>query len=284
MVFYELRTDSTWLITLLCFDYVLNSVKHAESDYQEMLEKVSGGDSDTDDEGNEDGEGDCDDEGDDDAIEALEIIKPHYSNYPASKAADEPKPEDKNHPPWESKSLRYLNTQWIEHDLQATASIVENVGLEDVFWVLGSKERVKWSPSYSKLLPDLEPWHQFDYDFTALHVAAYFGYVPLADLLLKTGTHEEVIHTIDSEGFQPLYWACRRGYMNMVQKLHDVLAEINAKENGKDGGLTALHAAAWSGNSEIVQYLLKHEAEIDDPNEECGTALIGIPNLARRPS
>lgn len=41
-----------------------------------------------------------------------------------------------------------------------------------------------------------------------MHVAAYFGYMPLADLLLKFDQRVEEIQATDSQGLQPLYWAC----------------------------------------------------------------------------
>lgn len=171
-------------------------------------------------------------------------------------------------------TFKYAVTQWIEHALEATADIVENFGIEDVFWVLGSKERAEWSKSYSQLNPDLDSdGLGFDVDFTALHVAAYFGYMPLADLLLKSGQHDEEIQTTDSGGFQPLYWACRRGHMNMVQKLCEASADVNYQQFPESHPLTALHGAVKSGNSEITAYLLNHHAEINAPNETYGSPL-----------
>ena len=171
----------------------------------------------------------------------------------------------------EKQILRYPYTQWIEHALQSTADIVENFGIGDVFWVLGSRERAEWSKSYLKL-NDPESG-EFDADFTALHVAAYFGYVPLADLLLKTSAHVEEIRATDSQGLQPLYWACRRGHMNMVQKLCQAGADVDYQQTFVEHGLTALHGAVMSEKSEITEYLLNHNAAVDVPNKYWGSAL-----------
>ncbi|KIM98693.1 hypothetical protein OIDMADRAFT_86071, partial [Oidiodendron maius Zn] len=108
---------------------------------------------------------------------------------------------------------------------------------------------------------------------TALHVAAYFGYVPLADLLLKTSAHIEEIRATDSQGLQPLYWACRRGHMNMVQKLCKAGADVSYQQTFVEHGLTALHGAVMSEKSEITEYLLNHNAAVDVPNKYWGSAL-----------
>lgn len=107
-----------------------------------------------------------------------------------------------------------------------------------------------------------------------MHVAAYFGYMPLADLLLKSDQRVEEIQATDSQGLQPLYWACRRGHLNMVQKLCEVdkTRDLINFQQAEDHA-TALHGAIESGNSEIVEYLLNHGTEVNCPNGESGSAL-----------
>ncbi|KAL3426988.1 hypothetical protein PVAG01_00497 [Phlyctema vagabunda] len=165
--------------------------------------------------------------------------------------------------------LIYPYTKWIEHALEATPDIVESFGLEEVFWLLGSEERAEWSKSYQ----DLNSESDFDVKFTALHIAAYFGYVPLANLLLRDEAHRVELSMLDSNDHQPLFWACKRGRMNMVQKLCEEGANLNGAAEDGIASFTPLHGAASSGSIEVVEYLIDHGAIIDVLNESHGTPL-----------
>ncbi|KAE8355420.1 ankyrin repeat-containing domain protein [Aspergillus coremiiformis] len=169
--------------------------------------------------------------------------------------------------------LKYPITEWIEHAVEATVDIMENFDMADVFWAPRSMERASWCKAYAQYNPlnNEESW--LDDPFTAMHVAAYFGFMPLADMLFSMQRKEE-IWSIDSHGLQPLYWACRRGHLDMVRKL------CEADQTGlcinfqyAKGHPIVLHAAVESGKPEIVAYLLNHGAQVNRRNKKIGSAL-----------
>lgn len=274
------------VIALRCFEFVLSTVKAVET--SEDNEHENDGDVEDQEhatiaseqdarESYEPGQTDYNEE--EDAVKTSEAghidnSDDDFSDFDSGEEWEEGSEPDTNQQINEKSVFKYPVTQWIEHALEATADIVENLGIEDVFWVLGSKERAEWSRHYSQHNPDLDSAGLgFDADFTALHVAAYFGYVPLADLLMKSDQHAEEIHTTDSSGFQPLFWACRRGHMSMVQNLCEAGSDINFQKIPEEYPLTALHGAVISGSTEITTYLLNHHAEINAVSGDHGTPL-----------
>lgn len=256
------------IIALRCFEYVLTAVQKAPA--------INGAKHDTgikDEDGDSEKDGnksDREDTDDGDENENNEVVKENES-VKDEHIVLEPVPTSDGSAKPDLMLLEYPYTEWIEHALEATPDIVESFGLEEVFWVLGSEERAKWSRYYSNLNGE----QAFNVNFTALHIAAYFGYVPLADLLLRNDAHVAELGTADSNGHQPLYWACMRGHMNMVQKICDEGADINGgqKEDDNTEGITPLHGAVSSGYIEIVEYLLDKGATIDVLSDDDGTAL-----------
>ena len=264
------------IIALRCFDHVLDTVDKAGPDDRALLKEGTKGEDDTDDE-DFSYEIDGIDYMDEDIEEIGDTSKAEVAGGVEADGKDDDqngvKPNGDIRPMKNVQPLSYCYTQWIEHALKATADVVESFGLENFFWVLDSKERADWSSSYSKEVSDLEPGEKFGQKFTALHIAAYFGYVPLADLLLKSDKHKDEIRSQDSNGFQPLYWACRRGHIDVAQRLCEKNAAVNFIQGGKRNGLTALHGAVRSCNPEIVKYLLKQKAKINVACKRYGTAL-----------
>jgi len=205
------------IIALRCFEYILDTVKDAYDDYQNVIKEEKPDmkdwdsedeyDSDEDDSDEEDSD---EDDGDENGNRHSNVVSIKLDNdVHTADRSNQPSTDDKNKnpkaldsnstKPVKSKPLRYPYTQWIEHALQATPDIVENFGIDEVFWFLESKERTQWSKQYAKL--NSAPESEFDAKFTALHVAAYFGYVPFADLLLnKSSSHDDEIYAVDSQG------------------------------------------------------------------------------------
>jgi ankyrin repeat protein len=276
------------IISLRCFEYVLAAVRkatainRAKNDAENENEEVDSEKEEEEEENNEEHEVKQDDEEEDNReINQIEEQN-NEENDENDQVQEEDGSENDEHVVLEPVAtddetqepdlmpLDYPYTEWIEHALEATPDIVESFGLEDVFWVLGSEERAEWSRSYSNLNDEEE----FDINFTALHIAAYFGYVPLANLLLRNEAHVAELGIADSNGHQPLYWACKRGRMNMVQKLCEQGADINGGTiDDTATAITPLHGAASSGVVEIVEYLLNKGATVDVPSEADGTAL-----------
>ncbi|KAL1257738.1 hypothetical protein QQF64_010982 [Cirrhinus molitorella] len=92
--------------------------------------------------------------------------------------------------------------------------------------------------------------------FTPLHIAAHYGNINVATLLLNRGAAVDFMARND---ITPLHVAAKRGNGNMVKLLLDRGAKIDAKT--KDG-LTPLHCGARSGHEQVVEMLLDRGAPI----------------------
>lgn len=92
--------------------------------------------------------------------------------------------------------------------------------------------------------------------FTALHLAAYFGQVTTATLLLDCGADVAAVSQDDAEG-TPLHAAAPR-HLGMCVLLLAHGTPVNARQGG---GFTALHAAARFGEQAIVQLLIGNGAD-----------------------
>ncbi|XP_055358580.1 ankyrin-3 isoform X10 [Betta splendens] len=92
--------------------------------------------------------------------------------------------------------------------------------------------------------------------FTPLHIAAHYGNINVATLLLNRGAAVDFMARND---ITPLHVASKRGNSTMVKLLLDRGAKIDAKT--KDG-LTPLHCGARSGHEKVVEILLDRGAPI----------------------
>ncbi|KAI1259122.1 ankyrin repeat protein [Xylariaceae sp. FL1019] len=90
--------------------------------------------------------------------------------------------------------------------------------------------------------------------FTLLHLAAYFGNVAWAQMLLKKDAS-------DSLGRTALFWAATRGHKGMVELLLEHGADINTKDQSK---MTPLHIAVTREHKEVVSLLLERSARIEE--------------------
>ncbi|XP_053379617.1 E3 ubiquitin-protein ligase MIB2-like isoform X2 [Mercenaria mercenaria] len=81
------------------------------------------------------------------------------------------------------------------------------------------------------------------------------------------------IQFTDSIGFSPFFLACRKGNLKAVQKiLQKRMMEI--KERKEQDGYTGLHLAAFNGNKDVVEFLIKQPmVEIDCLTKEERTPL-----------
>ncbi|XP_023196299.1 ankyrin-3-like isoform X7 [Xiphophorus maculatus] len=92
--------------------------------------------------------------------------------------------------------------------------------------------------------------------FTPLHIAAHYGNINVATLLLNRGAAVDFKARND---ITPLHVASKRGNTNMVRLLLERGARIDART--KDG-LTPLHCGARSGHEQVVEMLLNRGAPI----------------------
>jgi ankyrin repeat protein len=119
----------------------------------------------------------------------------------------------------------------------------------------------KTDPEFKKFLAALPP----------LHRAAATGDISKLDILLDSGeTCDDVDWEVsdslyrhdqtgwDFTGAPPIHFAAYYGHTKAVLFLLTKGANIDAKDAA---GMTALHAAAWTGNEELFQNLLRKRAD-----------------------
>jgi ankyrin repeat protein len=95
--------------------------------------------------------------------------------------------------------------------------------------------------------------------FTALHLAAFFGQLEVAAVLLEHGA------AVDSQAgnptqVQPLHSAAAGGHAAIAALLLERSADPNARQQG---GFVPLHAAAARGDEVTARLLLEHGADRD---------------------
>ena len=95
--------------------------------------------------------------------------------------------------------------------------------------------------------------------WTPLHLAAFFGHLDLATVLLDRGARMEARSTNGMKN-TPLHAAAAGGRIALVLLLVERGADVNARQ---EGGWTALHSAAQAGNREMAEVLLAHGADIN---------------------
>ena len=95
------------------------------------------------------------------------------------------------------------------------------------------------------------------------------GQKSIVQIFLKKGGID--INKRDQEGNTALYYACQKGYRDIVALLLDNDADASCINNRSE---SPLHAAARSGNKEILGKLLQKGADINVTDNEGRTPLI----------
>jgi len=105
--------------------------------------------------------------------------------------------------------------------------------------------------------------------WTPLHLAAFFGKLDAARLLLNKGAEVNARSTNAMENM-PLHAAAAGRHADLVQLLIDHGASANARQHG---GWTPLHAAAQTGDLEIARVLIAAGADVQSRADNNQTAL-----------
>ena len=168
--------------------------------------------------------------------------------------------------------LSYATLHWPEH-ARSLARSEDIFDLSLSFYHKKSPIRESWLKTY---------WAVTKYDsspdlFTALHLASFFGILPLAEnLLLKEGLLNKLkrridLNKMDSRGMTALYMAAMGGHEAMVRLLLEKGADLKAKDSNK---WTALHAAARGGHEAVVRLLLEKRVDLEAKQSDGMTALV----------
>ena len=120
----------------------------------------------------------------------------------------------------------------------------------------------------ARLKENGEQARAFSHDgFTPLHLAAFFGRIPVVELLLSLGAPVNEVSRNSSE-LRPLHSAVAHRQPQVALEIARALiaagADVNATQHG---GWTALHAAALHGNLPLVRLLLEAGAAANAKND-----------------
>jgi ankyrin repeat protein len=107
-----------------------------------------------------------------------------------------------------------------------------------------------------------------DDGWTPLHLAAHYGQLDAAEVLLSYGADSSA-RSRNSLNNIPLHAAVAGNHPELVKLLVGDGSDINDQQQG---GWTALHGASQHGNYAMVAYLLKNGADPEIANDDGLTA------------
>ena len=167
--------------------------------------------------------------------------------------------------------LSYAVLYWPEHARSLNRS--EDIfNLSQPFYHKKSQIRQSWLETYWALEKIGKPPNSF----TLLHLASYFGILPIAEnCLSKNGLIGHVkrffyLDNTDDWGRTALIWAAKGGYEAVVRLLLEKRANVKARDKY---GWTVLSMAAQGGHEAIAQLLLEKGADINAVDRSGRTAL-----------
>jgi ankyrin repeat protein len=172
--------------------------------------------------------------------------------------------------------LPYSVLYWPEHARYSNTLAEDIFDLSNPFYKKKSSIRQAWlTTHFSATEKRTDP-------FSLLHLASFFGLVPLASKLLKKGWTSKLkfysqvdmedghVDMKDGLGRSPLFYAADNGQEAIVQLLLKAKADANTKDGFER---TVLHRAAQNGYNVVVHLLLNAGAEVDKKDRSGLTAL-----------
>ncbi|KAL9044008.1 MAG: hypothetical protein Q9214_002825 [Letrouitia sp. 1 TL-2023] len=135
--------------------------------------------------------------------------------------------------------------------------------------ILNSRDVAKGRPEWPVTMLGEELLYDFNMSLSALHLAAYFGLIDVAESLLM---HNNDVDALDSGEGTALHWAVLGKQDNMSKFLLDRGACANARKKGlylrrwhMIGFFTLpLTIAAYQGSVSILEYLVQNGIDVND--------------------
>ncbi|CAE7228025.1 ANK1 [Symbiodinium natans] len=134
----------------------------------------------------------------------------------------------------------------------------------DLFW----HERNESQPKDTGQLVTLNPLQRYADGSTPLHLAATFGLPESLGALLDAGAD---VHAISGSGVQPIHAAAIAGHRRAVDLLVENRADLNAPHGFASN--SPLHFAAEMGHVDVVRRLCQLRADVEASKAQGGTAL-----------
>ncbi|CAE7250568.1 ANK2 [Symbiodinium sp. CCMP2592] len=130
------------------------------------------------------------------------------------------------------------------------------------------RERANSKSKASGQLATLSAFHRYADGSMPLHLAVTFGLSESVDALLHAGAD---VHATSDSGVLPIHASAIAGHRYSL----DLLVEARADPNAPHGfaGTTAMHFAAEMGHSEVVRRLCELRADVEASKAQGGTAL-----------
>ncbi|KAJ3765792.1 ankyrin repeat-containing domain protein, partial [Lentinula raphanica] len=171
---------------------------------------------------------------------------------------------------------QYAIDNWIEHSQyneQARSSDEITIELVQKFLDTSSESFLKWKKTYNYNWPGWSQrivsgyWIIFK-DCNALHIVAFFGLYQNAQKLLNSKIYkqQDKLKAVGKNVGTPLHAAAYMGHRDVVELLLKYDADINAFSKdfrAQEIEKTAIEYAIDQGYKEIVEILLKHGAELN---------------------
>ena len=115
---------------------------------------------------------------------------------------------------------------------------------------------------------DLHVDAEDNHAMTLLQVASRHGSLEIVKFLIDNGA---AVNAVENDGRSALHFATIRGHLSVVRYLLENKADVNLR---KRLGLTPLHIVAqYSKQTDLVQVLLDHGADIEAPDDRDDTPL-----------
>ena len=96
--------------------------------------------------------------------------------------------------------------------------------------------------------------------FGPLGLACFFGHEPVARMLLASGARVDQASS-NGMGVMPLHSTVAAQSVPIARLLLEAGSPVNARQGGGEGGFTPLMEAALNGQVEMVELLMRHDAD-----------------------